>query len=34
MIYVAIVVLMLSSLVLATIAIRLVDYRPRMRSGK
>jgi hypothetical protein len=31
---VAIVVLGLSSLVLATIAIRLVDYKPRMRSGK
>jgi hypothetical protein len=30
----AIVVLGLSSLVLATVAIRLVDYRPRMRRGK
>jgi hypothetical protein len=34
MIYVVIVVLTLSSLVLATIAIQLVDYRPRMRSGR
>jgi hypothetical protein len=30
----AIVVLGLSSLVLATVAIRLVDYRPRMRRGR
>ena len=34
MIYVAIAALTLSSLVLATIAIHLVDYKPRMRSGK
>lgn len=34
MIYAAIVILTLSSLVLATIAIQLVDYKPRMRSGK
>jgi hypothetical protein len=29
-----IVVLGLSSLVLATVAIRLVDYKPRMRRGR
>lgn len=34
MIYVAIVVLTLSSLVLATIAIQLVGYKPRMRHGR
>jgi hypothetical protein len=34
MIDVAIIVLGLSSLVLATIAIRLVDYKPRMRRRK
>lgn len=30
----AIIVFGLSSLVLATIAIRLVDYKPRMRRGR
>jgi hypothetical protein len=30
----AIVVLGLSSVVLATVAIRLVDYKPRMRRGR
>lgn len=30
----AVIILTLSSLVLATIAIRLIDYKPRMRSGK
>lgn len=34
MIYVAIVALTLASLVLATIAIQLVDYKPRMRRGR